>query len=67
MWSESKIEDELKISLLRANVKLFFKRPVEMLNIIKNLFREVLTDEETRMPVKDYAAMLYRGLQNDIE
>ena len=38
-----------------------------MLNIIKNLFREVLTDEETRMPVKDYAAMLYRGLQNDIE
>lgn len=28
VWSEGNIEDELKISLLRANVKLFFKRPI---------------------------------------
>ncbi len=38
-----------------------------MLNIITGLFKEVLTSDETRMPVKDYAAMLYRGLENDIE
>lgn len=48
-------------------MKLFLKRPTEMLNIIINLFNLVLTDEETRMPVRDYAAMLYRGLENDIE
>ena len=33
-----------------------------MLNLITNLFRSVLNDEETRLPVRDYAAMLYRGL-----
>jgi hypothetical protein len=42
VWSESDISDELKISLLRANVKLFFKRPMEMMNIITNLFKEIL-------------------------
>lgn len=48
-------------------MKLFFKRPIEMLNLIKNIFRTILTDEETRLPVRDYAAMLYRGLENDPE
>lgn len=36
-------------------------------NIVGNLFREVLGSEETRMPVRDYAAMLYRGMQQDMD
>ena len=67
VWSEGNIEDELKIALLRANVKLFFKRPIEMLNMTTNLFKYILTDEDTRLPVKDYATMLYLGLQNDMD
>lgn len=38
-----------------------------MLNMITNLFRYILTDEETRLPIKDYATMLYLGLQNDMD
>ena len=67
VWSEGSLEDELKIALLRANVKLFFKRPIEMFNMMTNLFKSILSDEETHLPVKDYATMLYRGLQNDMD
>jgi hypothetical protein len=38
-----------------------------MLNIITNLFRQILEDEEVRMPIRDYTTMLYRALENDIE
>ena len=65
VWTEGNLEDDLIIALLRANVKLFFKRPIEMLNMLTNLFRSVLTNEETHLPVKDYATMLYLGLQTD--
>jgi hypothetical protein len=65
--SDSNIPDQLKISLLRANLKLFFKRPLEMFNIVTNLFTEILENEETRMNVRDYATMLYRGIENNID
>jgi hypothetical protein len=43
-WGEDNLEDEVKICLLRNSIKLFFKRPVEMVNLTSNLFRQILTD-----------------------
>lgn len=52
----------VKISTLRANVKMFLKRPLEMLNIISSMFVVVLGDDEELLYVKDYAGFLYKGL-----
>ncbi len=44
-WNPSERSDKIKVSLLRANVKLFLKRPVEMYNVICTIFRNILTDD----------------------
>ena len=45
-WNdESSFSDTVKICLLRANVKLFFKRPIEMLNMITNMFKSILSND----------------------
>lgn len=67
VWNQNEISDSLKISMLRANVKLFLKRPDEMCNVLGNLLRAILTDDNTHLHVKDYAAFLYRALASDIE
>jgi len=33
-----------------------------MCNVLSNLFKKILTDDDTHLHVKDYAAYLYRGL-----
>lgn len=65
-WSETEISDALKVSLMRANIKLFFKRPDEMLNVISHMFKNIFRDDECHLQIKDYAAFLYRGLQSDL-
>lgn len=52
---------------MRANVKLFLKRPLEMLNVVMTMFINVFNNDEIQLYVRDYAALLYRGLENDID
>jgi hypothetical protein len=52
---------------MRANVKLFLKRPLEMLNIVITMFINIFNNDEIQLYVRDYAAFLYRGLEKDIE
>ena len=66
-WNEKETSSSVKIALLRANVKLFLKRPLEMLNLVTTMFNKVLSNDEEQLYVRDYAAFLYRGLEKDIE
>jgi hypothetical protein len=66
-WNQSERSDRIKLSLLRANVKLFLKRPAEMYNVLCAIFRTILTDDDTHLHLKDYAAYLYRGLAAGVE
>lgn len=66
-WSQGGLSDSIKLSLLRANVKLFLKRPAEMYNVICSIFRNILTDDDTHLHLKDYAAYLYRGLAAGVD
>jgi hypothetical protein len=66
-WSQGELSDRIKLSLLRANVKLFLKRPAEMYNVICTIFRNILTDDDTHLHLKDYAAYLYRGLAAGVD
>ena len=66
-WNQNELSDKVKVSLLRANVKLFLKRPAEMYNVIATIFRTILTDDETQLHLKDYAAFLYRGMTAGVE
>lgn len=38
-----------------------------MYNVICNMFKNILTDDETHLHVKDYAAYLYRGLASGVD
>jgi len=66
-WNQTDISDKLKISLLRANVKLFLKRPDEMCNVLSTILKSILMDDDTHLHVKDYAVFLYRGLASGVE
>jgi hypothetical protein len=66
-WSQGELSDRIKLSLLRANVKLFLKRPAEMYNVLSTIFRSILTDDDTHLHLKDYAAYLYRGLAAGVD
>lgn len=66
-WDKNEASDNVKISLLRANVKLFLKRPAEVYNALTSIFRDILLDDEIHLHLKDYAAFLYRGLAAGVE
>jgi len=61
------LSDKLRLSQLRASVKLFLKRPSEMKEYLGKLLKATFSDDETHLQIKDYAAYLYRGLQSGVE
>lgn len=38
-----------------------------MYNVVCTIFRNILTDDESHLHIKDYAAYLYRGLSAGVE
>jgi hypothetical protein len=44
-WDKNEASDNVKISLLRANVKLFLKRPAEVYNALTSIFRDIMLDD----------------------
>jgi hypothetical protein len=61
------LTDKLRISQLRATTKLFLKLPSEMAESLGKLLKSSLSDDETHLHVKDYAAYIYRGLESGVE
>ena len=64
---QGNLSDKLKLSQLRATAKLFLKRPDEVVESLAKLLKKTLSDDETHLHVKDYAAYLYRGLESGVE
>ncbi len=68
MYEDSPHTSEtVKISLIQATLQIFYKRPFETLNVVNNLFRDILNDDGISFHVKDYVAYIYRALENDPE
>jgi hypothetical protein len=38
-----------------------------MFNVLSTILKNILTDDDTHLHVKDYAAFLYRGLASGVE
>jgi hypothetical protein len=38
-----------------------------MFNVLSTILKSILTDDDTHLHVKDYAAFLYRGLASGVE
>lgn len=64
---QGNLSDKLKLSQLRATAKLFLKRPDEVVESLAKLLKKTLSDDETHLHVKDYAAYLYRGLESGVD
>eukprot|EP00794_Sanderia_malayensis_P017499 gene17499-19249_t len=56
---------EIKLQLLNAGLKLFFKTPSECQNLLGRIF-ETLIDDELNMDVHDRAMFYYRCLKVDV-
>ena len=52
---------------MRAATKVFLKRPQEGADFLGKLLKNTLSDDETHLNVKDYAAYIYRGLESGVE
>jgi vesicle coat complex subunit len=66
-WEEE-TSTEVRLALMTATMKLFFKRSPEMVAMLGRLFQTILTDDETVSPdVHDRALLFYRALQRDID
>lgn len=66
-WEEER-STEVRLALMTATMKLFFKRSPEMVAMLGRLFQTILTDDETVSPdVHDRALLFYRALQRDID
>ena len=66
-WEEE-TSAEVRLALMTASMKLFFKRAPEMSAMLGRLFQTTLTDDETVSPdVHDRALLFYRALQRDVE
>ncbi|KAF8820147.1 HEAT repeat-containing protein [Cardiosporidium cionae] len=58
--------ETLRLALLTASMKLFFKRPAEMQPILGKLFKNVL-QESSYPDARDRALLYYRLLSTDVE
>merc|ERR1719233_938598 len=57
-------EDSVRLELLTASMKLFFKRPPEMQKMLGRLLESSIAD--SRVHIKDRAMMYYRLLKTSI-
>lgn len=60
------VTDKMRISQLRAATKVYLKRPSEIVDFFSKLLKNTLSDDETHLQVKDYAAYIYRGLESGV-
>ncbi|KRX06804.1 Armadillo-type fold [Pseudocohnilembus persalinus] len=57
---------DLKHVLLSSSIKLFLKRPPEMQQMLAQLFKNIMQNEQEDIDLKDRAAFYLRGMQHDI-
>ena len=58
---------EVKEILLTACIRLFLLRPPEMFENLTILFRQILTNSNEDIDLKDRASFYYRAMQNNID